>query len=35
MGVQAFETAIEAIDGLLKEDKNVLIQPELIMRESA
>ncbi len=35
MGILAFETAIEAIDGLLKEDKNLLIQPELIVRESA
>ncbi|HVM33462.1 MAG TPA: LacI family DNA-binding transcriptional regulator [bacterium] len=35
MGVSAFETAIEAIDGKLKEDKNIIIQPELIIRESA
>jgi LacI family transcriptional regulator len=35
MGVQAFETAIDAIDGKLTEDRNIVIQPELIIRESA
>jgi LacI family transcriptional regulator len=35
MGVQAFETAIDAIDGKLLEDRNILMQPELIVRESA
>ncbi|MGH7739464.1 MAG: LacI family DNA-binding transcriptional regulator [bacterium] len=35
MGARAFETAIEAIDGHLTEDRNLVIQPELIVRESA
>ncbi|HET9869835.1 MAG TPA: substrate-binding domain-containing protein, partial [bacterium] len=35
MGVEAFETAVDAIDGKLKEDRNTVILPELIVRESA
>jgi DNA-binding LacI/PurR family transcriptional regulator len=35
IGIMAFDMAIEAIDGKLKKDKNVVIDPELIIRKSA
>ncbi len=35
IGNMAFDITIEAIDGKLKKDKNVIIEPELIIRKSA
>ena len=35
IGVMAFDMAVEAIDGKLKGDRNVIIDPELIKRKSS
>ena len=35
MGREAFDTIIAAIEGKLKEEKDIVFQPELIIRESA
>jgi len=35
IGIMAFDLAIEAIEGKLKEDKHIKIDPELIIRKSA
>lgn len=35
LGREAFKIAIEAANGKLKEPKNIILQPELVIRESA
>jgi LacI family transcriptional regulator len=35
IGIMAFDMAVDAVDGKLKKDRNVVIDPELIIRKSA